>query len=64
MLKIYRPISNTIFILKVLKKAAFNQISKHVQKNDLLSPNQLGYKQCHSYETALLEVVNNIQQFI
>ena len=63
-LKNYRLISNMTFISKVLKKAAFNQISKHVQKNELLSPNQSGYKQYHSCETALLEVVNNIQQFI
>ena len=52
------------FISKVLEKAAFNQISKHVQENELFSPNQSGYKQYHSCETALLEVVNNIQQFI
>ena len=52
------------FISKVLEKAAFNQISKHVQKNELLNPSQSGYKQYHSCETALLEVVNNIQQFI
>ena len=52
------------FISKVLEKAAFKQISKHVQKNDLLSANQSGYKQYHSCEKALLEVVNNIQQFI
>ena len=51
------------FLSKVLEKAAFNQISKQVQKNDLLSSNQSGYKQYHSCETALLEVVNNIQQF-
>ena len=63
-LKNYRPISNMTFISKVLEKVGFNQISKHVQKNDLLSPNQSGYKQYHSCETALLEVVNNIQQFI
>ena len=63
-LKNYRPISNMTFILKVFEKAAFIQISKHVQKNDLLSPNQSGYKQYHSCETALLEIVNNNQQFI
>ena len=33
-LKNYRPISNMTFISKVLEKAAFNQISKHVQKNE------------------------------
>ena len=59
-LKNYCPISNMTFISKVLEKAVFNQISKHVQKNELLSPNQSGYKQYHSCETALLEVVNNI----
>ena len=48
------------FISKVLEKAAFNQISKHVQKYELLGPNQSGYKQYYSCETALLEVVNNI----
>ena len=62
--KKYCPISNMTFILKVLEKAAFNQISKQVQKNDLLSSNQSGYKQYDSCETALLEVVNNIQQLI
>ena len=33
-LKNYRRISNMTFISKVLEKAAFNQISKHVQRNE------------------------------
>ena len=63
-IKNYRPISNTIFLSKVLEKAAFSQINSHVHKNGLYNINQSGYKQNHSCETALLYIINNIQQSI
>ena len=63
-IKNYRPISNTAFLLKVLKKAAFSQISSHVHKNGLYNINQSGYKQNYSCEAALLYIINNIQQSI
>ena len=63
-IKNYRPISNRTFLSKVLEKAAFSQISSHVHENGLYNINQSGYKQNHSCETALLYIINNIQQSI
>ena len=63
-IKNYRPISNTTFLSKVLEKAAFSQIISHVHKNGLYNRNQSGCKQNHSCETALLYIINNIQQSI
>ena len=59
-----RPISNTTFLSKVLEKAAFSQISSYVHKNGLYNINQSGCKQTHSCETALLYIINNLQQSI
>ena len=63
-IKNYRSISNTTFLSKVLEKVAFSQISSYVHKNGLYNINQSGYKQNHSCETALLYIINNIQQSI
>ena len=62
--KCHSPISNTIFLLKVLEKDAFSQFFSHVHKNGLCNINQSGYKQNHSCETALLCIINSIQQSI
>ena len=46
---------------KVLEKAAFQQIYDYFNSNCLLGPNQSGYKQNHSYETALFATGNDLQ---
>jgi len=63
-LKSYRPISNTPYLAKVLEKTAFYQINEHLLNNHLYCPNQSGYKQNHSCETALIGIVNDIQKTI
>ena len=62
--KSYRPISNTPYLAKVLEKAAHFQINDHLMNNQLYCPNQSGYKQNHSCETALTGIVNDIQETI
>ena len=59
-----RPISNTTFLSKVLEKAAFSKIISHVHKNGLYNINQSNYTQNHSCATALLYIINSIQQSI
>ena len=63
-LKNYRPISNTPYLAKVLEKAAFYQINDHLIINELLYPYQSGYKQNHSGETAIIGIVNDMQEII
>ena len=60
----YRPISNTPFLSKVFEKAAFQQLYDYLNSNCLLNPNQSGYKQNHSCETALFAIVNDLQVMI
>ena len=63
-IKNYRLISNTPFLAKVLEKAAFQQLYDYLNSNCLLSPNQSGYKQNHSCETALFAIINDLQVVI
>jgi len=60
----YWSINNTPYLAKVLEKTAFYQINDHLINNHLYCTNQSGYKQNHSCETALIRIVNNIQETI
>ncbi|XP_052351813.1 uncharacterized protein LOC127915630 [Oncorhynchus keta] len=50
----YRPVSLLSFISKTLERAVLGQLSLYLSQNDLLDPNQSGFKTSHSTETALL----------
>ena len=63
-LKNYRPLSNTPYLAKVLEKAASYQINDRLINNELLCPYQSSYKQNHSCETAIIVIVNDIQEII
>ena len=58
----YRSVSNLSFLLKVLKRIALKQFLQHLESHSLLQPFQSAYQKCHSTETALLCVVNDLLQ--
>ena len=61
-LKHYRPVSNLPFLSKVLERIVLKQFVQHLQSHSLLEPFQSAYRKCHSIETALLHVVNDLLQ--
>lgn len=55
-----RPISILPFLSKVLEKAAYTQLIKYVEANDILPPLQSGFRKNRGTLTALLDVTDNI----
>ena len=61
-LKHYQPVSNLLFLSKVLKRIVLKQFLLQLQSHILLEPFQSAYRKCHSTETTLLHVVNDLLQ--
>ena len=59
-LKNYRPVTNLSFLSKILERIVFDQLVFHLAKNERLEKFQSAYRSCHSTETALLRVANDI----
>ena len=57
----YRPVSNLTFLSKLLEKCACSQLQEHLDMYDLYPEYQSAYRKGHSCETALLKIVNDIQ---
>ena len=60
----YRPVSNLPFLSKVVERIVSKQLTTYLQENNLYPVFQSAYRQCHSVETALLRVQNDILQAI
>ena len=58
--KNFRPASNLQFTSKLTEKAVAAQLQEHMQVNGLFPKLQSVYRQCHSTETALLKVKNDL----
>ena len=59
-LKNYRPISNLLFISKLIERVVDIRLQEHLETNKLNMNQQYGYKKGHSTELLLLKVVNNL----
>ena len=56
----YRPVSNLSFISKLLEKVVLEQITAHLDDQDLLNKHQAGYRVGHSCETLLLGMFEDL----
>ena len=62
--KNYRPISILPTLSKIFERAATNQITKYLEQNNLITHNQHAYRQKHSTQTCLIEVVNHLYELL
>ncbi|XP_076155180.1 uncharacterized protein LOC143138640 [Alosa pseudoharengus] len=58
----YRPVSLLPFLSKGIERAVSKQVSDFLSQNNLLDPNQSGFKSGHSTETALLSVTKALKE--
>ena len=58
--KNYRPVSNLVFIGKLIERVVDIRLQQHLERNHLLIDQQFGYKKSHSTEMLLLKVMNNL----
>ena len=56
----YRPISNLTFVSKLVERVVSARFISHAESNDLLPANQSAYRRCHSTETAVAAVHNDL----
>ena len=59
-LKNYRPVANLKFLAKTIERVCASQINDYLSSNNLCSKMQSAFKSCHSTETALLRVYNDL----
>ena len=58
--KNYRPISLTSVVCKCMEHIIVSQIMKHLEKNNILTDSQFGFKAHHSCESQLFVTINEI----
>ena len=59
-LKNYRPVSNLPFVSKLIERIVVKQLLKHLVSNNLMPCHQSGYRQFHSTETLLLQIMSDL----
>ena len=59
-LKNYRPISNLVFLSKLIERVVDIRLQQHLERNNLMIDKQYGFKKSHSTEILLLKVMNNL----
>ena len=60
----YRPISLLSNINRIFEKLMFNRVKAFISKHDILCSSQYGFRQNHSTEHALLDIVSKIQTYM
>ena len=63
-LKNYRPVSNVLFLSKLIERCVAARLDHHMKVNNLDCPQQFGYKKGHSTELLLLHLMDNVLQAI
>ena len=57
----YRPISLLSNFNRSFEKLIFNRMKSFIEKNNLFSPSQYGFRKAHSTQHAILDIVNTIE---
>ena len=57
----FRPVCNLTFLSKLLERVMYSQLNKFVLENNLHAVHQSSYRADHSCETALINIVDDIQ---
>jgi len=58
----YRPISLLPVLSKVFEKVMNNQLNEMLEKNNLIDPNQYGFRSGHSTEDAIMKFVDHLEK--
>ena len=58
--KNFRPVSNLLFLSKLIERCVAIRLNKHMAENKLNSKHAYGYKEGHSTELLLLKVVDGL----
>ena len=56
----YRPISNLMFLTKLIERVVCQQLTAYLLANHLLVPEQSAYRQDHSTGTAVLKIASDV----
>ena len=59
-LKNYRPVSNLVFLRKLIERVVVIRIESHMVERNLHSNKQYGYKKDHSTEVLLVKIVDEL----
>ena len=62
LIKNYRPVSLLPIFDKIFERLIFNSLFKHVDENELLNPNQSGFRPFDSFVNQLLSINHEIFQ--
>lgn len=60
LLKNYRPVSNLLFVSKLIERVVAIRLESYMKENNLQSNEQYGYKKNHSTEMLMVKVVNDL----
>ena len=56
----YRPVSNLLFLSKVVEKCVLGRFNNHCKRYDLMPDYQSAYQANYSCETALVKIMDDI----
>ena len=59
----YRPVSQLSFVSKLIERAVSSRVNAFISSNMLLSPFQSAYRKCHSTDTVLVHLCNEISVY-
>ena len=57
--KNFRPISNLVFLSKLVERVVLSRLNEHVEKIGCSLPNQYGYKSGHNTESLIIKLTND-----